>query len=188
MQAQTKLVFCLLLLVSILRPAIALEEQEFVVESVSIRLSESEYFLNSVFRIDLPDYVLGAVDEGFTLPLSIEIEVYKKRDLWLDEQVAYSKQQYQLNFHSLLDAVSILDVNSQSRQFYSSIEEAIRQMSILVNYPIMNSNALISDHIYYAHLRIGIDYKELPLPLKSSSLWDNNWNLLSDWYVWEIKL
>ena len=32
----------------------------------------------------------------------------------------------------------------------------------------------------------GIDSDELPLPLKSSSLWDNDWDLKSDWYEWEV--
>jgi hypothetical protein len=39
----------------------------------------------------------------------------------------------------------------------------------------------------YARLRVGIDVDELPLPLKSSSLWDNDWGLQSDWFEWEIN-
>ena len=35
--------------------------------------------------------------------------------------------------------------------------------------------------------RFGIDTEELPLPLKSSSLWDNDWDLTSDWFEWRLN-
>ena len=35
-------------------------------------------------------------------------------------------------------------------------------------------------------IRFGIDTDELPQPLKASALWDNDWDLQSDWYEWEV--
>ena len=45
---------------------------------------------------------------------------------------------------------------------------------------------LAADQAYYARVRFGIDTDELPLPLKSSSLWDNDWDLQSDWFEWKV--
>lgn len=181
-----KLVFTLLIAVTALRPAVAFSEQQFVVESVTTQLNETVYFLNTVFEINLPGYISDAVDQGFDLPLAMEIEVYKQRRFWFDEKVVYIKQQYRLNYHALLDAVSIFDINAGSRKFFLSLDEAIQQMSVLLSYPLLDNNDLSATHRYSARLRFGIDNSEIPLPLKSSSFWENDWSLISDWYEWEL--
>jgi hypothetical protein len=52
---------------------------------------------------------------------------------------------------------------------------------------MFNIDNLAPGRDYYARVRYGIDTDELPLPLKSSSLWDNDWDLKSDWYEWDIQ-
>jgi hypothetical protein len=158
----------------------------FIVKSANMHLKGDVFFLNAVFDIHLPPYITTAIDQGFNLPLVIEIEFYRYESLWFNEQVTYIKQQYQLNYHPLLDAVSVFDVNSGRRQYFSSIDEAVEQLSVILDFPVLDKNNLKEQESYVARLRIGVDQSELPVPLKSSSLWKNNWALTSEWYEWEI--
>jgi hypothetical protein len=158
----------------------------FIVKSVNMHLKDDVFFLNAVFDIHLPFYITTAIDQGFDLPLVVEIEFYRHKSFWFNEQVVYIKQQYQLNYHPLLDAVSVLDVNSGSRQYFASLNEAVQHLAVMLDFPVLDKNTLIENESYMAQLRIGVDQTELPVPLKSSSLWKNNWDLYSEWYEWEV--
>lgn len=158
----------------------------FVVKSANTHLNGSVFFLNAVFEIQLPFYITDAIDQGFNLPVLMEIEVFKSKSFWFDEQVVYIKQQYQLNYHPLLDAVSVYNVNSGRRQYFSSLTEAIQHLTVILDFPVLDKNNLPDDRSYQARIRLGVDQSQLPIPLKSSSLWKNNWDLKSEWYEWEV--
>lgn len=159
----------------------------FVVESVHARLDQPVYFINAVIAINLPDYIVGAIDQGFDLPLVMEIEGYRHKPMWFDRQFVYIRQQYRIGYHALLDEYSVVDVNSGMRNYYLTFDQAIAGLSVLIDYPALDSNTLSDGERYRMRLRFGIDGDELPLPLKSSSLWKTNWDIKSAWFEWEIR-
>ncbi len=59
-------------------------------------------------------------------------------------------------------------------------------LSALQNYPLLDNNALKQGQPYHAILQFGIDLAELPIPLKSSSWWENDWDLVSEPMEWSI--
>jgi hypothetical protein len=158
----------------------------FIVKTANSHIKGNGVFLNAVFDIQLPSYITDAIDQGFNLPLMVEIEFYRDKTFWFNEQIVYIKQQYQLNYHPLLDAVSVFDVNSGRRQYFSSLNEAVQELTVIVDYPVLDKSKLAEDESYTMRLRMGVDQSELPVPLKSTSLWKNNWDLISEWYEWEV--
>ena len=176
----------LFLVLLLMRPSYALAEKEFVIKSASTQLNESVHFLNAVFEINLPEYISLAFDQGFDLPIALQIEVFRQRSFWLDEEVVTIKQKYRLQYHSMLDSISLLNVNAGSQLHFSSLEEALMHLTVLLNFPLLDNNALKDNEYYNARMNIGIDNAELPIPLKSSSLWKNDWSIVSEWYEWEI--
>lgn len=180
-----KRVFTLLLL--LLLPSQALAQQEIAVNSASTRLDGNVYFLSAVFDINLPYHITAAFEQGFELPLVMEVEVFKHRTFWLDDDVVTIRQQYQLQHHAMLDSVSVLNVNAGSRLYYSTLKQALSRLTFVLDYPLLDNNALKPAESYNARIHFGIDMAELPVPLKSSSFWKNNWNIMSDWYEWNIN-
>ena len=81
----------------------------------------------------------------------------------------------------------VLDVNTSERHYFDDRKTAVKYIEVVYNYPMLDINNLAPNRDYYARVRYGIDADELPLPLKSSSLWDYDWNLVSDWYEWEVE-
>jgi len=180
------LIFYLLLIALLLKPVNSQAQDEFAIKSVNTQLNESVYFLNAVFEISLPDYIVLAFDQGFVLPLLIEIDVSRNRFFWFDKNVVTIKQRYRMQYHAMLDSVSLLNVNSGNRQYFSSLEDAVNHLTVLFNFPLLDNNALDQDESYSARLNFGIDHAALPIPLKSSSLWENDWHIGSDWFEWDI--
>ena len=167
-------------------PLLAQERDPFIVERADFSLEESLLLLNLKIDSQLPNYILIALDQGFAVPMMFEVEIRADRPYWFDAKVVSLKQQYLLHHLPMLDSFVVLDVNSSERHYFDNRKAAVQSVEVVYNYPMIDVNNLAPDKNYYARVRFGIDTDELPLPLKSSSLWDNDWNLKSEWYEWEV--
>jgi hypothetical protein len=179
---------CWLLLMLLPCPPLAAEAQDtFVVRHADFSLDETLLRLDLVVDSRIPKYILLAIDQGFAVPIMFEVEILSPKKYWFDAKVVSLKQQYLLQHQPMLDSFVVLDVNSSERNYFDDRDAAVEFVEVVYNYPMLDINNLAPDKNYYARLRFGIDSDELPVPLKSSSLWDNDWDLKSDWYEWEVR-
>lgn len=158
----------------------------FNVKTASFTMQETLLLLDSTIEIDLPKYINKAIDQGFAVPLMFEVEVLKYSKYWLDKKLLSLKQQYQLHYLPMLSSYAIFDVNANHRLYFNNRQEALRYLKVIYAYPMFDITNINQSGPVYVRMRAGIDVDELPLPLKSSSLWDNNWGLQSDWFEWKI--
>jgi len=177
--------FAILLLMMPL--VIAEDGVAFRVQNASFSLDETLLELNCEIEIELPAYISIAIEQGFAVPLMFEVEILSPIKYWPDRKIVSLKQQYQLHFLPMLGSYVIFDLNAGQRYYFDSLNEAVENLHEVNNYPMLDVNNISDERSYYARLRFGIDSDELPLPLKSSSLWDNDWNLKSEWYAWDIE-
>jgi len=159
----------------------------FVVRSAEFTLDQSLMLLDLAIDSDIPDYISIAIEQGFSVPMMFEVEIRAHKRYWFDDRVVSLKQQYLLHHQPMLDSYVVFNVNSSERRYFDDRHEALRFMEVVYKYPLLDINNLAHDREFYARVRFGIDTDELPLPLKSSSLWDNDWDLKSDWYEWEVE-
>lgn len=177
----------LLLGLMITLPISAEEQPEFSVQQAGFTLDDTMLMLASKVEIELPDYISIAINQGFAVPMMFEVQILALRNYWFDQKIVTLKQQYQLHYLPMLRSYVVFDLNKGQRRYYDSLPEAVRELEVVYNYPMLDINNLEYDRIFYARMRFGIDIDELPLPLKSSSLWANDWDLQSDWYEWDIE-
>lgn len=179
----------LCLLLALWQPLQADEDRAaFEVQSAHFRMDGSLLHLDAEFNIRLPSYIDIAIDQGFAVPLMFEIEILAHNKYWIDEKLISFKQRYQLHYLPMLDAQVVFDVNARRRYYFERRGQALRYLETVYDYPMLDTKNFVHNRQYYARLRMGIDSDTLPLPLKSSSLWNNDWNLRSDWWVWEVAL
>jgi len=176
-----------LLLLFAVGPSRAADGDPFVVRSAEFTLEQSLMMLDLAIDSDIPDYISIAIDQGFSVPIMFEVEIRAHKRYWFDPRVVSLKQQYLLHHQPMLDSYVVFDVNNSIRRYFDDRDEALRFIEVVYNYPLLNIENLAHDREFYARVRFGIDSDELPLPLKSSSLWDNDWDLKSDWYEWEVE-
>jgi len=166
--------------------SIAQGESSFNVTSASFTMQDGLLLLNSTIEIELPQYINKAIDQGFAVPLMFEVEVLEYSPYWFDKKLLSLKQQYQLHFLPMLSSYAIFDVNATERLYFNSRQQAVRHLKVVYAYPMFDISNINQSGLAYVRIRSGIDVDELPLPLKSSSLWDNDWELESDWFEWDI--
>jgi len=177
----------MLLLMLASAASLAQEVEPFVVQRAQFSLDQSMMLLEMVVESEIPDYISIALDQGFSVPIMFEIEILASKRYWLDDRVVSLKQQYRLHYQPMLNSYVVFDVNNSERRYFDNRQAAVQFIEVVYNYPMLNIKNLTPDRNYYARVRFGIDSNELPLPLKSSSLWDNDWDLTSDWYVWDVQ-
>lgn len=178
---------CLVLMLFMVSAVQAQDADPFVVERAEFRLEKNMLMLDLVVNSELPGYIKFAIDQGFAVPVMFEVEIRSERSYWFDKKVVSLKQQYRLHHLPILDSFVVFDINSSQRSYFDSRKAAVQSIEVVYNYPMLDINNLAVDKDYNARVRFGIDIDELPPPLKSSSLWDNDWDLQSDWYELEIR-
>ncbi len=180
------LVPLLCLLATLATPVQADEGDPFQVARADFTLDEDLLLLDLEVDSELPEYITIAIDQGFAVPFMFEVEIRAERKYWLDDRIVSLKQQYLLYHQPMLDAFVVQNVNSGERNYFADRKAAVHFVEVVYNYPMLDIGNLAADQAYYARARFGIDTDELPLPLKSSSLWDNDWDLQSDWFEWKV--
>ena len=179
---------CALLSGLVATPLLAADEVSvFEVQSAGFELEDSLLLLDSVIAIKLPDYINAAIDQGFAVPLSFEVEIRETVDYWFDKRKVSLKQQYVLHFLPMLNSYVVSDINAGQRYYFDNREGAVMSMKVVYRYPMFDIDNIDRDLNIYARMRFGLDVDELPLPLKSSSFWDNDWDLQSEWFEWKVR-
>lgn len=163
------------------------EESPAVFEIESVNYQVDDEVLNSsvVFGIKLPRYIIEAIESGFDLPVSIEFQVLEYRFWWFNRNLVRKERLYILSYNVLLDQYSVTDSQLGLNRHFSTLEDAVSQLTVLLNEPLV-SNSEIQDGSFIARVRIGIDEESLPIPLKSSSFWNREWSLSSGWVEKEL--
>ncbi len=180
-------IFCgLLLLCQAALPVWAEERPVFEIEKAGFVLQETLLLLDSTISIELPKYISIAIDQGFAVPLSFEVEILEVKKYWFDRKIISLKQQYLLHYLPMLNSYVVSDINNSQRNYFDSRKEAVNSLKVIYRYPMLDIGNISRDLKVYAQMRFGLDVEELPLPLKSSSLWDNDWGLRSKWFSWRI--
>ncbi|MCP3688200.1 MAG: DUF4390 domain-containing protein [Gammaproteobacteria bacterium] len=181
-----RFIYGLLVVILALAPARAEQDAVFVVENANFSTQGKLLQLDAQLMIALPDYISIAVDRGFAVPLMFEVEILETRNYWFDKKIISLKQQYLLHYLPMLDSYVISDVNQGQRYYFESRERAVDSIEVIYNYAMLDIDNIAYDLDVYARMRVGLDVDELPLPLKSSSLWDNDWDVQSKWFHLEI--
>ncbi len=176
----------LLLSMTVLSEARAADEVFAVVDASFVEI-DSNLSLNMRVESNIPDYITIAMDQGFAVPFLFEVEIRERKTYWLDKKVIALKQQYLLHYLPILESYIVIDKNVEERTYFRNRETAMYFISRVLEYPLLNVDNLRLESDLYARVRFGIDADELPLPLKSSSLWDNDWDLKSDWFEWSLE-
>jgi hypothetical protein len=160
----------------------------FAVESASLRLVGDVYRLSAVMDIHLPPHVVKAIENGLPITLATIVEVQRPRWYWLDATVTRVERRHQLSYHALSQQYLVRDLKTGRQTGYLALQEAIADLSVILDYPILDADALDSSRDYEVRLRVQLDRVALPAVLRTEDLLDSRWNLASDWFEWDLAL
>lgn len=158
----------------------------FVVHSLTTERVDGVYLLNARIEYELTDVLLEALVNGIELVIEVDVEIYRHRDWWLDEEVARVSQRYQLAYYALSRMYVVRNLNTGVQSTFPSLYSALHSIGQMRRFPLIDESLLNPDAAYQARLRTRIVADELPLPLRARAYIDSDWRPASEWYTWDL--
>ena len=159
---------------------------QFAVHDAKTVLSDEVYYLEAKLEYKFSEVVLTALDNGVTLTLVLDIEVYSpSRYLW-EDVIATLEQRYQIQYHALSEQYLLRNLNSGSQFVYSSLDSALATLGKIERVPILDAHLLQTNEHYKVRVRSRLDLNSLPVPLQLKAYVSSEWWLSSGWYSWDL--
>jgi Domain of unknown function (DUF4390) len=182
--AQTRALVLLLILFvsgggSLLARAAANETIEIRNVTLSPSSDGDSWVLAADFAIPLPHRLEEAINQGVALYFVIDLEIYRPRWYWWDFRLVQNSQTYRLSYHALTRQYRV-SINGYQQSF-STLTDALRSVSVVRAWKVMESDRPKAGVIYDAYLRLRLDLTQLPKPFQITALTNRDWNLQAEW-------
>jgi hypothetical protein len=174
------------LLALALVPALAVAA-EIEVTNPQLAAGDDGYVLSADFRLELTPRLEEAVTKGVVLYFVAEFELTRERWYWLDEKLSTRSLTYRLSYHALTRQYRLS--TGGLHQSFATLSEAVQVLARLRNWGVIERGDKVKPgETYDAALRLRLDVNQLPRPFQITALGNKDWNLASDWKVWQASL
>jgi hypothetical protein len=157
----------------------------FRVRSANVRLDQGVYLLNASIDFDFSRESIEAMENGVTLTVLLDIEVFKQRALW-DRKILQRQTRFQVGIHALSKKYVVKDLDSGELRTYRSFEEMAAALGIIDDMRLFDGASLDSDAAYRGRLRARLDIEALPSPLRPLAYISPSWHSTGEWYEWPL--
>ena len=178
-ESPTRLFLCGLLLLLVAQLALA---AGISLRNPQLVLEDGEYVAAADFNINFNPRLEEAVNKGVVLYFSAEFELTKARWYWFDEQILRRSKTFQLYYHALTRQYRVSA--GGLHQSFQTLEEALRVMSRLRHWVVVEEGEIRVGQTGMAGLRMRLDLTQMPKTFQVSALSNKDWNLDSGWVRW----
>jgi hypothetical protein len=177
--------FVALLLALALGWTTAARASNIEISHISLEGSDEGYALDADFQIELNPRLEDAIDKGVALYFEVEFELTRKRWYWFDDSIS-RQLMLRLSYHALTRQYRIS--SGALFQSFSSLTDALRVLSRVRSWPVLEPGQAIAGADYQAALRMRLDVTQLPKPFQVNALTSREWNLASEWRRWPFRI
>lgn len=168
------------------------------INKAEARLTEEGYQLYANYDIHLSQTVEEALQRGVTLYFVSELAISRSRWYWFDTDVIHDEQVIKLSYNALTQQYRL--AHGALFQSFYELKEALRVLGRQTSAPIPLADLEKGGGGFFSRLmkrgsqccaaeaRMRLDVTQLPKPLQVNALTNEDWNLESRPYRWEIKL
>lgn len=175
-----------LLLALALSYSAAAHADNITISHIALEGNDEGYSLDADFDIDLHPRLQDAVNNGVALYFEVEFELTRNRWYWLDERSASRQLTLRLSYHALTRQYRL--ARGALHQSFSSLSEALRVLSRVRAWQVLERSEVSAGTDYQAGLRMRLDLSQLPKPFQLNALTNREWNLASEWRRWPFHI
>lgn len=143
------------------------------------------YVLSADFMIDLPPRIEEVINRGIELHFVVDFELTRSRWYWFDARIAQRSRTYRLSYHALTRRYRLS--TGGLHQGFATLNDALRVLARLRNWPVADQGDLSPDVLYLAALRMRLDLSQMPKTFQVSARAKSEWNLDSGWLRWRFQ-
>jgi len=162
--------------------ALLAQAAEISVRNPQLTASDEGYSLAADFNINFNTRLEEAVNKGVVLYFAADFELSRSRWYWFDEQLVRRSKTFQLSYHALTRQYRLS--TGALHQSYATLEDALRVMTHVRDWQVLEKAELKASQSYLAGLRMRLDLTQMAKTFQVSALANRDWNLSSDWLRW----
>lgn len=155
------------------------------ISRISLEGSDDGYALDADFEIELNPRLEDAINKGVALYFEVDFELTRKRWYWFDDSIN-RQLMLRLAYHALTRQYRIS--SGALYQSFSALPDALRVLSRVRSWPVLERAELSAGTEYQAGLRMRLDVTQLPKPFQVNALTSREWNLASEWRRWPFRI
>lgn len=160
--------------------------QNIEINHISLEGNDEGYALDADFKIDLTPRLEDAINDGVAVYFEVDFELTRKRWYWFDERSVSRQLMLRLSYHALTRQYRVS--SGALYQTFSTLPEALRVLSRVRSWQVLERSKLTAGTIYQAGLRMRLDVTQLPKPFQLDALTNRDWNLTSGWQHWPFQV
>lgn len=145
-------------------------------------LDTEQYYLNQKlhfnpkFSLEISDKIAEAVNNGIAVTFVAQANMVKNVDWWFDTTIQHNIQTFKLHYYSMSRLYQLENVSRHTQQNFISLELLLEQLSKETEFvfgPDVDGD--------YIETRIFLDKQALPSIMQLPTVFDQDWNINSDW-------
>lgn len=159
---------------------------QFSIHSVSAELSDGVYVLNARLDVELSEEMSNALKNGVALVFVLDLHVKEQKYRWFKKTVVKLEQRYELRYHALSQQYILTNRNTGLQSSFRSLSRALRKLGKIEDLPLLDASVISLYDDAVSLLRLRLDVRELPLPLKVRAYTSSDWQTRSRWVRWNL--
>ena len=167
--------------------SVVADDAYFTVQDTRTMLKEGVYLLDTNIAYRFSDSAMEALHNGIPLVLETQIKVGRQREwLWTDTVAALS-QRHRLQYHALSDRYVIHNLNTDTRQSFTTLDDALYALGTVRDFPMLDEKLLRPDAEYQVGVRAVLVIEELPTPMRLWAYVSDQWRHDSAWHTRRLQ-
>lgn len=159
---------------------------DFQIISASSFDKNKSIAIDADLKINFPDDVVDALENGIPLTIAVEVQVLRERPWWRNIIIKESTQLFELRYHPLTNVHEVKNIATDERYAFDSRQDAMAVLGTIRGAHLIEKNELSKNKQYFIQMRILLDISRLPPALRQIASLSLSWRLESSWFRWEI--
>ncbi len=155
--------------------------------NVHAEVREDGLFLDADLELSLGSDVIDALRNSIALNLIVEAEIAEPREWLWDRPLLGDRRRLRLEYHALSRTWMVTDLHARETHTFSQLADAVDSLSRVRAWRLGDWSPLADKPRLLGKLRVKLDVNKLPLPLRVPALFDDKWDLDSDWFLWGLS-
>lgn len=174
-------VLCLAMLLAVCSARAA----DIAASNAQLVAGDEGYSLAADFQVTLNPRLEDAVNKGVVLYFTADFELTRSRWYWFDAKIVRRSKTFQLSYHALTRQYRLS--SGALHQSFASLDEALRVLSRLRHWQVIEKGEISSDVEYVASARLRLDPSQMAKTFQISALSNRDWSQASGWLHWNFS-
>ncbi len=157
------------------------------VKHAETNVQHGEYVLVADLDYHLSPQAQEALENGVPLFWRIEVKLQKQRDYFWNKTELKQILRYRLHYHALLNMYRVRNENTGAVNSFSTLSAALNNMGTIRDFLLISTKNLTSQTLYAVAIKVYFEDGELPLPLQTQVIANPQWQLSSEWTLWNLS-